>query len=433
MKGMRRQNGYALVWAVVGLLIVAIIVVAAVGLGRAYGMRNVKAAYAEQAYLSARSAVDALTKVALEYGNQTLAGDTPLTLYPADPQTVLPAAATPLTISTIRFRDNDETMGEARGRIEWVEYSAETGGVLRVTVESAYRGQTAVVSRDIAYEVTRVTSGGGYTDFAGGLAGVVCNSATWDSRSDIEIDAETETPAIFAVNENGNNALKELDVEGDVYKGGGNLNKNKVKCNNFHEGQYIPKPTPDASGIYNDATARALPSQPDPYIFPDGAGGNVYKIEDNNYPELRFTDSGDYYFIIAENITFSTSVIRCDPGAEPQVFFLLGSGSGIYISKDNWSGDDDYLEDIRLYITSATGENGALAEGAYAKFEDGAEMTGAVHCTNVDFTGDADIDFVPPGSGGTGGGTGGTGGGGSGGGAVSETIHTFTPGAYSVE
>ncbi|MEY8280941.1 hypothetical protein AAK917_06720 [Oscillospiraceae bacterium 52-8] len=377
-----REQGSAMLWSVLVLAIIAIFATGVLTLALSFSQRSIQNDSRQQAYLTARSAVDALSSQlhALEVGQSSeLVPTTPEGIRVEIPQT--------------------EGMGSCTAVIARPEE-----GVITITATARYGGQ----EQTVVGRLTREGGGDGdlpVTDLSG-FVGFVGGRWVVSGQLELEGDVGDEDASTMYVLESIVSGSQKGHVHADVPP---------VLTPGYSWPKEVGYDGQNREPVNQEITA-TLP----PITFPDegvqtlpagawsatlGGGQQWYQFEGSTSPSaLTITGDRDIYIRVRQGQKlYLSKIARDEDAADVQIFVLLEEGEsgpgGVFQTEYGFENPDN----APLYICGGADTKVSLG-GA-------TELTGSIYCAGEVATGSkTELEYRPPvaGSGGesSGGGTG---------------------------
>ncbi|MCB5939989.1 type II secretion system GspH family protein [bacterium 210820-DFI.6.52] len=374
MRAKPREQGSAMLWSVLVLAIIAIFATGVLTLALSFSQRSIQNDSRQQAYLTARSAVDALSSQlhGLEAGQSSeLVPTTPEGIRVEIPQT--------------------EGMGSCTAVIARPEE-----GVITITATARYGSQ----EQTVVGRLTREGGGDGdlpVTDLSG-FVGFVGGRWVVSGQLELEGDVGDEDASAMYVLESIVSGSQKGHVHADVPpvlapgyswpKGVGYDGKNREPLN-----QEITAALPQLT--FPDEGAQTLPAGA--WRATLGGGQQWYQFEGSTSPSvLTITGDQDIYIRVRQGQKLYLSKIeRDEDDADVQVFVLLEEGAsgpgGVFQPEYGFENPDN----APLYLCGGAGTKVDLG-GA-------TELTGSIYCTGEVATGHkTELEYRPPIAGSTG-------------------------------
>ena len=373
-------SGAAIAWAVLSMLILTILVSAALAIGLAYARHSINDINEKQAYLTARSAVDAIVS---KIDGYMVEGPVGAVEANYDNPLVLKYVGNTLTVDNFNFPDK---MGTVTAIIE------RTGSDELKILATAYKSsQSEDVAAIIRRSVQIIESTVGYTPASAVFKnGFFITTALITDTGHMQINI-TGDLYIIDMPKPPSPGQKYYIVGGDLYtdnsktwgvhfkdEGGNKLDPQEIPddmdltLNSFDwDGNYLPITGPAGCNLTESFANADHVDYPFPW----------FRLQAGTYNKPLFvSDDSTYYIKLAGSSTLDLNLQKTGGDATATVFVFIDDGSTLNIK----SVDDN----INLFALGATGSNIILA--------DGVTMTGAITGDNIVFEGDVTINAVQP-------------------------------------
>jgi len=398
----KNNNGAAIAWAVLAMLILTVLISGALAIGLAYARHSINDINQKQAYLTARSAVDAIIS---EVDGYTVEGPIGGVEANYDNPLVLKYVGNTLTVNNFNFPDQ---MGTATAVIERINTDE-----IKILATAQKSSQTEDVAAIIKRSVQIIESTVGYipasTVFKDGF---FVTTAFFSDRSSMFIDI-TGDLYIIDMPKPQNPGRKYYFVGGDLY-----TDSSQTWGVHFYDSyghKLYPEDIPDEMdlSLYSvswdgnylpitgswgcDLTSSFASADHVDYPFP------WFRLQAGTYDNIvSVSDNSTYYIKLSGNSTLDLDLQNNSWDATSTVFVFIDDGATLNLE---WVDPD-----INLFILGATGSNIFIA--------DWVTMTGGLTGDNVTFEGNFDLNniqpmteiptsYTPPEGGGEGGGEGG--------------------------
>ena len=380
------NKGSAIAWAVISLSVIVIIAAASLSSGAAYTLRSVKGNNRRQAYLTARSAVDAVLS---RIDGYTVSGS-PGTYFAYDNPLIPQTLGDSADVTGMSF---PEDMGLCTAK---VTRTAED--VLEITatatVETESRSVRARVERSV-----EMTSGGG--EVSGVFKGIYAESLKMDAN--LTLRAVNATDLYIGGITGSQNKNSGISVGGILYT---DLTVTDGKIGNMSVAY-------GGKGSFRELQLPRSVTLPGTCVNLNDNGGvrDIYLGSGESgfsYVLMKRPDGGAYGGAPDSNgvISDRTAIhvgggrsyyIKTAPGATLNLDIVNDTeeASAVYVFLDGKNGSDEAAlnvlsvdETIMLYICGGT--------GSVVNMSGGLELTGAVSADTLEVTDDFDMGFQAP-------------------------------------
>jgi hypothetical protein len=361
MKGRGQdESGYALVWAVVTMIIAAIMIAGTLLAGQAYASRNLGEAVSNQAYLTARSAAEAIAAKIDGTTATCLTGETPDYNNP-----LLPADGASISITGSSFN-----FPAAMGTVDAASI-ARSGDQIIVSASASKGGETATVKISILHTMTPEDVEGEYTPvYLNGWVGLFAGTKLTFNTNTTSMHVHDGDIYAYAFAFGGSKTLTDL-IYDNFYINASTALKNRLKGPTAL--QAYPAQEPVLTNTTNFSTATNI-----------NGGGTIdlsnnsaiyYKLSSNiTNGTIKLGDDHDYYIQVPSGRSL-TLKLSAATGTEPRVF-IVNSGTVTVSSPSS----------VYVYIYGMSGST--------ININNGISMSGSIYGETVTLSGTFDLTDV---------------------------------------
>lgn len=376
----KHNNGSAIAWAVLSMLILTILVAGALAIGLAYARHSINDINEKQAYLTARSALNAIIS---KMDGYTAEGPIGAVEANYDNPLVLKYVGNTLTVDGFNF---PESMGTASAIIERLDSDR-----IKILVTAQKSSQTENIAAIFKRSVQIIESTVEYTSASAVFKdGFFVTTAMFSDKGKMYITI-TGDLYITEMPKPSSPGQKYYFVGGDLYTDGSQTwgvhfyddENHKIYPQDIPEdmdlnlyevswdGNYLP--VTGAAGC--DLTSSFNSADHNDYPFP------WFRLQGGTYSKDIFVaDDSTYYIKLSNDSTLDLDLQKTGGENKANVFVFIDDGSTLNLKAVD--------PDINLYALGAAGSSINIA--------DGVTMTGALTGANITFEGDFYINHSQP-------------------------------------
>ncbi|NLF79949.1 MAG: hypothetical protein GX572_02010 [Clostridia bacterium] len=367
----KAEAGYVLVWAAVTMIIAAIMIAGTLMVSRAYAARNLNNAVADQAYLTARSAAEAIASLIDGSTAVCAAGESPdygNPLIPADG-------------GSIEINGGSFDFPAAMGTVDAASIIRRGDQIIvSATATKGVKAATVGISILHTMELTEEPDGESATALISGFCGLTAEtklSFASGKKPAIHIrNCDIYAPTLSYAGQ----PIQDIIVDGVFYT------QNPQDWNSRLPGVEL-KDYPLQAGYAGYPLPVITNNTKFPVTAPiiNGSGVTVdltegediyYKLGvTNDQTVVKVDDDHDYYILVPSGKTFDLNV-EAATGTAPRIFIIVNGALRIRDPGDAY-----------IYVYTA--------QSTVIMLSDGVKMRGAIHARNISLLGSLDFTYVP--------------------------------------